>query len=182
VSDSKGPRPSPEIEAVLRRLAAAFRDQDVEAMDNLYSRSSLFRNVGSDANEVWNDPADFRGVMRAQLGEMGSFDFEIESVEGFESGDVGWGLTFGTYTTPDGVSVPMRMSSVLVLEGGVWRCVLSHNSIPVANEDALGVTLTTTLAALLDSLDEEALAPIDGRVGTSALMFTDIEGSTSLGA
>lgn len=149
-------------------------------MDNLFSSSSLFRNVGSDADEYWADPHGFRAVMRAQVDEMGSFDFRVDMVEGFELGDVGWGLTFATFTTPDGVSIPMRMSSVLCLEGGVWRCILSHNSIPVANEEALGVTLTTTLTALLESLDEEALAPIDSRVGTSALMFTDIEGSTSM--
>jgi len=161
-------------------MVNAFKAEDLDALGNLYSRSPVFRNVGSDGDEYWDDPEEFQAIVRAQIAEMHPFDFVIDRIEGFELGTVGWGLSLGSYVTSDGTEVPMRMSSVFCLENGVWRCVFAHSSIPVPNEEALGVQLTTTLSALLESLDEDVLAPIEGRVGTSALMFTDIEGSTAL--
>ncbi len=62
----------------------------------------------------------------------------------------------------------------------MWRCVHHHNSVPGASEEVLGVTLTTTLTDLLDSLDADVLAPIGRGEGTATLMFTDIVGSTAL--
>ena len=74
----------------------------------------------------------------------------------------------------------MRYTTVFVLEDGVWRCIQDHVSLPVANEEALGVTLTTTLTKLLDSLDADTLYRSTPVRGTASLMFTDIKGSTVL--
>ena len=158
----------------------AFAQRDHATLANLYSRSPAFTSIGSDADELIDDSETLLGILRVQLDEMPSYEYDVERVEAYELGEVAWGLIIVHLRLDNGKTVSMRLTAVFALEDGVWRCVHSHSSIPVPNEEALGVALTTTLTALLESLDAETLAPIEARVGTAALMFTDIEGSTSL--
>jgi adenylate cyclase len=76
----------------------------------------------------------------------------------------------------------MRSSGVFRLEGGVWRVVQWHNSIPVSNQQVFGTDLTTTLSALVDSVlgDEDIVLQPETSEGTVTLVFTDIVDSTSL--
>jgi adenylate cyclase len=179
VSDPRVPTPSPEVVAVLRRILSAMRDRDTEALANLFSRSSWFRAIGSDADEFW-DAETFLPVARIQLEEMPSHDMSVPYVEAYELGDVAWGVAIIDAVFENGVKLRMRFTAVFLIEDGVWRCVQVHNSVPIANEEALGVTLTTTLTNLLNSLDADTLAPMDASEGTVSLMFTDIEDSTVL--
>jgi class 3 adenylate cyclase len=78
-------------------------------------------------------------------------------------------------------SVPARATVVLHKEGAYWRIVQWHFSMPVANEDALGVGLTANVEEILTIVQGEK--PPVGAMGTDGsvtIMFSDIEGSTAL--
>jgi ketosteroid isomerase-like protein len=50
-------------------------------------------------------------------------------------GEVAWAEGRGWFTTADGGERPVRMTAVLVREGGQWKVVQSHASIGVSNAD-----------------------------------------------
>jgi class 3 adenylate cyclase len=71
---------------------------------------------------------------------------------------------------------------VFVLEAYSWKLVQIHFSVPVADEQVLGVELTSTLNDLLISMGDESQgeAALDGSLSTATIVFTDVVGSTSL--
>jgi class 3 adenylate cyclase len=172
--------PSPEIEAVARRIVAMWNSGNVDAMSNLFASSDL-RVLGFDADERWNGLEQFLSVFGAQMSEMPDWSVEADTAEAFEDGVHGWAIVQSTLVTPE-TATPMRHSGVFILENGTWRVVQWHNSIPVPNQQVFGVQLTTTLEDLVSSvLDSSGLvADSDGSEGTATLVFTDIVDSTSL--
>jgi class 3 adenylate cyclase len=65
-------------------------------------------------------------------------------------------------------------------EGSFWRVVQWHSSIGVSNEQ-MGTNLTTSVDDILTAIHEEEI-PVSATSsdGSVTIMFTDIEGSTSL--
>ncbi len=173
--------PSPEIEAVARRILATWNQGDVKTMSNLFSSSANLRVLGFDVDEQWNGPDEFLSVFAAQSGEMPDWSIESHHVEAFEDGSFGWATLQSTIVTPE-AETPMRHTAVFHLDGGAWRVVQWHNSIPVPNQQVFGVELTTTLGHLVASvLDTSSdLAGASGSEGTATLVFTDIVDSTVL--
>jgi adenylate cyclase len=173
--------PSPEIEAVARRILATWDQGDVEAMSNLFSSSANLRVLGFDVDEQWNGPDEFLNVFAAQSGEMPDWSIDCHHAEAFEDGSIGWASLHSTIRTPE-AERPMRHTAVFHLDGGAWRVVQWHNSIPVPNQQVFGVELTTTLGDLIASvLDTSAdLTATSGSEGTATLVFTDIVDSTVL--
>ena len=174
-------RASPEIESVMRRVLDAWDTRDFETLSNLCVSGSHFRGIGTDANELWGSGEEFVGVRKTQAEELLPIESVIESVEAFEDGSVGWAVTLGTISAPDG-DTPIRLSTVFAIEAGVWRIVQWHLSLPTPNVQAFGVELTTTLHDLLASVsgDSSAIASLTGSEGTMTLVFTDIVDSTVL--
>lgn len=172
--------PSPEIEAVARRIVAMWNSGNVDAMSNLFASSNL-RVLGFDADEQWNGLEQFLGVFAAQTSELPDWSVEANSAEAFEDGAFGWAIVESTLVTPE-TATPIRHSGVFVLESGAWRVVQWHNSIPVPNQQVFGVQLTTTLEDLVSSVLESSglVGRSDGSEGTATLLFTDIVDSTSL--
>lgn len=172
--------PSPEIEAVARRIVAMWNSGNVDAMSNLFASSNL-RVLGFDADEQWNGLEQFLGVFAAQTSELPDWSVEANSAEAFEDGAFGWAIVESTLVTPE-TATPIRHSGVFVLESGAWRVVQWHNSIPVPNQQVFGVQLTTTLEDLVSSVLESRglVGGSDGSEGTATLLFTDIVDSTSL--
>lgn len=86
-----------------------------------------------------------------------------------------------TLETPEGAT-PIRHTAVFCLDGGVWKVIQWHNSVPVPNQQVFGVELTTTLDRLVASvLDADPdLGVASGSEGTATLVFTDIVDSTVL--
>lgn len=175
------PTPSPEIEAVVRRVLHSWQDRDLATMSNLFSTDSSLRVIGFDDDERWEGSEAFLGVFKTQADEMPQWKEDIDRVEAFEEGAFGWASIFGTMTTPE-TQTHIRHTAVLRLEAGAWRVIQWQNSIPVPNQQVFGVELTTTLDHLVASvLDDRAqLASAAGSEGTMTLVFTDMVGSTSL--
>lgn len=172
---------SPEIESVARRFIREYAKTDQEVASNLVSRDPSLRVVGNAAKEYWSGSHEFLEVRRTQISESPDIDPQVTLVEAFEDGNVGWFAMFARLVTEE-ISTEIKITGVLRLEGGVWRVVLWHNAVPVANTQLFGVELTTTLVDLVDFVLEGADTLPDAieTEGTLSLVFTDIVGSTSL--
>ena len=173
--------PSPEIEAVVRRVLGAYESADAETMSNLFSTDSSLRVLGFDEDEYWAGPDEFLSVFRAVRHDWPVWNAEVQRVEAFEDGTFGWATAFSTLTTPE-TTTNVRHVATLRLEAGAWKVIQWHNSIAVPNRQVWGVDLTTTLDDLVASVFEEGprLVPAKGSEGTMTLVFTDIVDSTAL--
>ena len=120
-------------------------------------------------------------MIRVQFSEMPPIHFEPEETVAWKEGTVGWVTSRAQMEIEGMPSIMTRSTLVLREEGAHWRIVHWHLSMPVANEESLGVALTTAVEEILTLVKDErppimAMAPD----GTVTIMFTDIEGSTAL--
>jgi len=174
-------RPSDELAAVFRRIVDAFERGDAETMRGLLSHSEETVVIGSDADE-WLAGIEATEVFVAQVSEMPGPKVTVHRLSAFEDGNVGWLAADTTMELDTGATVRFRYTVVFRLEGAVWKVVQWHGSVPESS-DSLGLELTTSLSQLLDSLDEEDVESLLRRrftTGVLTLLFSDIEGSTSL--
>ncbi len=178
-------KPSPEIEALVRRYLSGVDD---ETAFNLLSTSSDFLGIGTDADEWWVGRNELSEVSKEQSRELtgvregfSSPHLQLSHLRAFEDGRVGWAAARSAMATL-GDPVLMRSTFVLLLEAGTWRIIQMHNSIGVPNEDLYGFELTTSLDALVSSLDGEGDRgdAADVSAGTATVMFTDIADSTQI--
>jgi adenylate cyclase len=174
---------SSEIEAVVRRFLAARVASDAETMRNLHSRSDDVRMIGSDQHEWAQGHQDAVDIWAGQPIEFfEGTEITILRIEAFENGETGWAAVELEYTLSSGGTFNVRITMVLVLEESVWKVAQFHFSIPVANDETLGVDLTGTLSDLLTSIDgdPDLLTEANHAQGTATIIFTDVVGSTSM--
>lgn len=174
---------SDELEAVARRWVEAMRQRDFETAANFFYRGEGSRYVGSDSHEWWQG-GDFVDAYSQHQSELPEFTMEVEELEAYESGPVGWAAIKTLTAFGEEQPKSLRYTFVFTLDSGFWRIVQAHTSVAVPNPEALGVEMTSSLEELLASLDAGVESRIRGSVahGTITLMFTDIVDSTSLAA
>ncbi len=175
-------KPSPEIEAVVRRFLAARAAGNVSRVRNLFSNSPSMRMIGTDAHEWYSGADEVIQVMSAHWRAFGDWDDSLVRLEAFEGEESGWAALEGKRTLADGKEYRYRLTLGLQLEAGSWRFTHLHYSVPVSNEETSGVELTQTLSNLLSSVSTippEFVAPY---VSTSTIVFTDMVGSTAMSA
>jgi len=168
--------PSPELEAIVRRHLTARRTSDFARVSNLFSQDPAFRAIGTALDE-WIGPEEFRAAAEEDWGALRLADDDIRRLEAFEHDGTGWAAIEVEEHTPSGHSYVYRLTTVFVLEAGVWRIIQAHWSLPVGNEVFEGPELTRTLSDLLDSVDEAAPG---AATRTATVVFTDVVGSTAL--
>ena len=177
-------RPSSELEAVVRRFLDARVALDVDAMKALNSKSQYLRQIGSDRDE-WNQGFDdtVQSWIDSQFQDSWQVaDASLLRIEAYENGDTGWAAVEQERTLVNGRVVVFRITMVFALEAYSWKLVQIHFSVPVADEQVVGVELTASLNELLTSMDSETAAKsaLDGSLGTATIVFTDVVESTSL--
>ncbi|HWS46253.1 MAG TPA: nuclear transport factor 2 family protein [Acidimicrobiia bacterium] len=175
--------PSEEIRAAYLRLSRAWQMRDRAAIEDLLSFEPYVMSVGSDPREWWQGPDDHAAHL-AHLEELPPYRQEIDpaDVVAYACGDTGWAVGRVHLRFDTGADFVLRTTGVFVIERGHWRVVHWHNSIGVRNEEAIGVSLTTSIQrterAVRDARpDVQTAAAPDGTV---TLMFSDIESSTVL--
>jgi class 3 adenylate cyclase len=173
---------SSEIEAVVRRYIAARLGGDVEMMRNLHSHSEEVRSIGSDGHEWFQGHDEVVGIWEVHLREAEIVDTTLLRLEAFENGETGWAAIEQQRTLPSGQTHIYRITMVLQLEAGAWKVVQIHFSIPVANEEVVGVELTRSLSELLTSIDTDSESSVlgDAMFATATFIFTDLVDSTAL--
>jgi class 3 adenylate cyclase len=175
--------PSEEIRAAYMRLWRAWHAADRAAVKDLISFEAYSAWIGSDAREWWHGP-DGVATNLAHMEELPPYRLEIDpaDVVAYACGDTGWAVGRAHLWFDNGADFVLRTTGVFVIERGHWRIAHWHNSIGIANEEAIGVSLTTSIQrterAVRDARpDVETAAAPDGTV---TLMFSDIESSTVL--
>jgi len=169
-------KPSDEIRRVVERWIQGISAGDGDAVFARVSEHPGTLLIGTDPNEWWQ--GEECAVFGRQIAEMGAHPITWERIDAWEDGSFGWAS--GKLTIDwTGTSYEARFTCALRLERGDWKIVQYHLSLPQSNE-AVGLTLTTTLEELEQTLQREqpdlaASAAVDGTV---TIIFTDIVDST----
>jgi len=173
---------SPELAALARRWIDALGNSDAQTILNLFSKSPHTHYIGSDPAEEWKGSDVGSGVAAhaEQFRDRVGWKLEIDEVAAYESGTSGFSIVKSTALVGGYDPISFRSTSVWELEGGVWRIVHNHNSVPVTNQSVIGVTLTSSLSELLGSGQEGPESSIRDSFhgGIVAIMFTDIVDSS----
>jgi adenylate cyclase len=171
--------PSEEIKRIVLRWTKAISEGDADSVLGRLSERPDTVMIGTDHDEWWRGE-ETRAVWGRQIEELGpSFPVVVDEIEGWEEGTVGWASVKQTITGA-GASFAARATYVLHLERGEWKVVQGHWSLPTANVEVLGRTLTVTLEELEQTIlreqpDLSASLAVDGTV---TIVFTDIVDST----
>src|SRR5437763_13705837 len=173
--------PSEELRSVVLRLYRALEGGDVEAMARRFSAHEGMVAIGTDPAEWWTDHAELVGVWRAQVGELAGWQWRSTSLQTWSEGTTGW-FADSPELTVVGQVLSIRATGVLHLEHDEWKVVQWHLSIGVANEDSLGVELTTSMEAIAEqaAAEQPDLDEATSPEGTVTILFTDIENSSVL--
>lgn len=91
---------SPEIEAVVRRIWDSGAKGDSATFRNLASRSDHNLSIGLAAHHWWRGFEEAVGVWELHADEIDVARIEIDYLEGFESGSVGWAAGEGAVFQP----------------------------------------------------------------------------------
>jgi class 3 adenylate cyclase len=173
--------PAPELILFMERLYRSYAAFDAEAVNDGVARNPGSLVIGT-APDEWHVGYDaIAPLFRVQFQEMPPVQFEVENIVAWKEGTVGWIASRALLVIEGMPSVSTRATVVLHEEGAHWRIVQWHFSVPVANEEALGVGLTANVDEILTMVQDDG-PPVTamGPDGSITVMFTDIEGSTAL--
>ena len=172
---------APELVLLAERLYRSWEALDYDAMLEAMARDHSALMIGSDPGEWWAGHEVITAVMRTQAQEMPHIHFEVQDIVAWKMGATGWAAVKAQMATADLPPVETRSTIVFCEEGAYWRIVLWHFSVAVANEEVLGVGLTTSVDEILTMVQDE-LPPVAAMAGDGSvtIMFTDIEGSAAL--
>ena len=173
--------PSEELRSFLLRFYAAWEAQDFVALREMISAGAHTLGVGTDPKEWWTG-SDFAEMLIRQTIEMGGISFRPTSMTAYHVGSAGWVSDQPHVKLGNGAEFQMRLTMVAVIERGHWRVVQCHFSLGRTNEEAVGLSLTTSIDAIERSVrdDRPDMRPASAPDGTVTIAFTDIESSTVL--
>jgi adenylate cyclase len=165
------------LERALRRLGAL----DAEPLIDSIARHDGSLLIGTAPDEWWPGFSAIAAAFRVQLEEMAPVRFEVEETVAWKEGTVGWVAGRALMVIEGRPAIMTRSTLVLCEEGLNWRIVQWHISMPVANEESIGIGLTTAVDELLVMVQDER-PPLTAMAadGSVTIMFTDVEGSTAL--
>ncbi|HUY43739.1 MAG TPA: adenylate/guanylate cyclase domain-containing protein [Acidimicrobiales bacterium] len=176
--------PAPELIAFAERILLSSSSLYTDVYLDGFSRHPGVRFIGPDPEEWWEGFEQIAAVGKAQsheMKELGGIRVDTDEIVAWKEGTVGWiavrcRLSFGQSTPRE-----VRMTMIVHEDGAFWRMVHHQLAFTVANEETLGLQLTTAVDQLL--LLVQGLAPPTAGMspdGTVTIMFTDVEGSTAL--
>lgn len=162
----------------MRRVLEAFERGDADTIRSLISESQDTLVIGSDAEE-WLYGLEAYFVSSAQTKEM-DYDLTIHRLDAHEEGSIGWAAADTTARFANGTSAEFRVTAVFRIEAGVWKIVQWHASVPTPINETSGTRPTTSLAQLLEELDEGLEQAMRARFQTETMtfLFSDIVEST----
>ncbi|SDE20055.1 nuclear transport factor 2 family protein [Ruegeria marina] len=172
-------RPSPEIEAIVRRWTILIRNHKVADLPHYLSHSDALVYIGTADGEFWRGQLVRDGIAD-HLAEVPDFIEDDIEIEAFEHGETGWATYRCRYTFPGtGSQGTHRATFVFVLERGGWKMVQHHISEATSNKEKLGIEHTAFQRLIAAA---EAGSHRFGTGGLATIMFTDIVDSSALAA
>jgi adenylate cyclase len=174
-------RPSPELLAVSRRWFQGIITRNTEILRDYLSTAEELRFIGTGEGEYWSGPAVRDGV--ADFFEVVPDFDEIKELEAeaYENGETGWSsfahrIRFAGFADAN----VHRTTLIFALDGAAWKIVHRHASVPAPNIDVVGVE-QLAIQNLVDAARDEGPA-LNQTEGLASVLFTDLEGSTTLAA
>ena len=124
------PASSSEVEETLRRLYAILSSGDAEALaDVVTADHDSIVGIGLDGGLELG--VSWLSAFQQELRENGGFPrVPGEHPQCHVHGDVGWFADRPTLHLPDGTRLQPRLTGVMRHEGGTWRLVQLHASLP----------------------------------------------------
>jgi ketosteroid isomerase-like protein len=126
-----------EIRKLLDEMLDAQNSGDAPRLRAMLSERPGAVHIGTDAEEWWSSGQLADDVAAAGSGS-GDIRAVADEIDVHVQGDTAWVEGRGRFTRADGAERPVRMTGVLVREGGQWKLVQSHASIAVPNADIFG--------------------------------------------
>ena len=164
----------------------SFQQLEADAFADMW-HDSVALLVGSDAEEWWTGSSDVKALIHAQFAAMrdsdeygGPVSWNVEEVQAWSAGEVGWAAARSSVRVADGPLTTIRVTVVFVLERGAWRVTHVHLSHAVPNV----IELPTSIEQILDAVsrDDLDLSSLSTDAGPVTVAFTDIESSTEIAA
>ena len=125
-----------EVRKLLDELIAAQNSGDAPRLRAMLSERPDAVHVGTDAEEWWTSGQLVDAVAAARGGD--GIRAVADDMDVHVQGDIAWAEGRGRFARADGAERPVRITAVLVREGGQWKLVQSHASIAVPNADIFG--------------------------------------------
>ena len=122
-----------EIRELLDELIKAQNSGDAPRLRAVLSERPDAVHIGTDAGEWWTSGQLVDAV--AAAGSGNDIRAAVDEMDVHVQGDMAWVEGRGRFTRADGAERPVRITGVLVREGGQWKLVQSHGSIAVPNAD-----------------------------------------------
>jgi len=173
---------SEELRAFMLRWYAAWEAWDFETLKEMLSTDPCFLSIGTDPAEWWGGE-DLLALWKIQAREIGDVKVRASPrLSAHSCGSVGWVADEPVMTLPNGTEIIGRLTGVAVIERGHWRIVQWHVSLGQKNEEALGMSLTTSIDDVERSVRAERpdVRPASAPDGTVTIVFSDVESSTVL--
>ncbi len=174
--------PAPELATLVERVIGTMMSGDSAAVIDAVAHQPGALVIGFDEREWWEGFDTISAIFRVQTTEVASLGLaprpRVEHLSAWREGTVGW-VALRMVADSDPSQRGARLTLVLHEEGAYWRIVQWHTSLPVSNEDVLGVTMTTSLDDLLVAVQGDDV-PAASHDGSATIVFTDVEGSTAL--
>lgn len=120
------------VRSALLRFYDRNAANDQAAYDSLVSSDDDVLVLGSSAREWFHGPEKAR-----QAFGLEGFRIEAGEVRAWELGDLGYAVNTPRFVLPDGSVMRLRMTTVFVREGGTWKLLHMHASMPVPDEVAM---------------------------------------------
>ncbi|MGE0229019.1 MAG: nuclear transport factor 2 family protein [Dehalococcoidia bacterium] len=121
----------PALRRRLLELYAAMSSGNAASVEAFYSLQADSVFIGTDASEYWTDSRRHNEDVRPFFdGAHGRYSWHPGDALALVEGSVGWTVDRPAVVTPDGETLPARVTLVWHREDdGVWRVVHSHASL-----------------------------------------------------
>ena len=123
---------SNEVESVVRRIYGAFEALDARKLDANFSRTDVLTAFGTDEDEFFYGWEKYKSVHEVQFKALKSFQFTSTDLRVFQHGDSAWFSDRPRWKIEtvkgEKVDTSVRITGVLIKDGGQWRIVQWHVS------------------------------------------------------
>ena len=187
--------PSPLIVSIALRMFEMLKgittednfDEKFREVQDTFSKDPGALSIGTAPGEWWRGPdaVEASGLMQLmEFRELGGFDVEVQEIWGYQEGSVGWFACQGLFKIGALTPAPLRVTGIVHQEGLHWKFVHLQFSQPVDSPEVelvLGRPMTSVVDDIVELVKDNIMpSAAVGADGSVSIMFTDIEGSTSL--
>jgi hypothetical protein len=127
---------SAELRELIISSFDALTNGDLDWIDRHVVCGPELRLIGTDTGEWLRGVEGFDLLRQQAANGRGGIRAEVDYVEAYSSGDVGWGAVSIRYTNEAGETALGRETVVFHRFDQTWKLVTAHTSLPVSGDEA----------------------------------------------